>query len=186
MKTYKKVVACILAVAVSAGATGFYAYNQKKNTAVINTSALETETSVQDSASVTRTAAEGSPFKDETVYVLCNNNSNIRDIVVSDWLKNPEALSDLNDFSNLSEITNVKGDETYSGSGDMTWNAGGNDIYYKGHSSDELPVTVTMTYTLDGVTYDNPDDIKGKAVIWLLNSSTSTIKKSQRKSTAKM
>ena len=80
MKTYKKVVACILAIAVSAGATGFYAYSQKKNAAVINTSAVETETAVQDTVSAARTAADGTAFKDETVYVLCNNNSSVRDI----------------------------------------------------------------------------------------------------------
>ncbi|MBR7085018.1 MAG: hypothetical protein IKI37_07570, partial [Oscillospiraceae bacterium] len=164
MKTYKKVVACILAVVISAGATGFYAYNQKKNAAVINTSAVETETAVQDTEAVTRIAAEGNPFKDETVYVLCNNNSAVRDVIVSDWLKNPEALTDLADVSNLSDITNLKGDEDYSSEGsDMTWEAGGNDIYYKGYSHKELPVTVNMTYTLDGVSYDNPDDIKGKS-----------------------
>ena len=164
IKTYKKVVACVLAVTISAGATGFYAYNQKKNAAVINTSAVETETAVQDTEAVTRIAAEGTPFKDETVYVLCNNNSSVRDVIVSDWLKNPEALTDLADVSNLSDITNVKGDETFLEKGsDMTWEAGGNDIYYKGYSHSSLPVTVSMTYTLDGVSYDNPDDLKGKS-----------------------
>ena len=30
------------------------------------------------------------------------------------------------------------------------WNAGGEDIYYQGKSKEELPVSVKLTYYLDG------------------------------------
>lgn len=45
----------------------------------------------------------------------------------------------------------IKGDATYSGSGKtITWAAGGDDVYYRGTSKQELPVGVSMTYLLDG------------------------------------
>ena len=161
MKNYQKIVACVLAVTISAGTTGFYAYHQKKNSTFINTSAVVTE--VIDTESVARVATNGDMFKDETVYVLCNSDASIRDIIVSDWLKNPMAESNISDISNLSNIENVKGDEIFSSNGsDLTWNANGNDIYYKGHATDELPVTVNVKYLLDGVEY-SLDDMKGKS-----------------------
>lgn len=164
MKNYQKIIACVLAVAVSGGATGLYAYSQRRDAA-----AHTTDVSVQALPAVTvpenteRRPEAGETFKDETVYVLCNNDTSIRDVIVSDWLKNPGALSSLADCSSLSHIENVKGDETFTGSGtSMNWNAAGNDIYYKGESDAELPVTVHMTYTLDGRKVD-PDAIKGKS-----------------------
>ena len=46
----------------------------------------------------------------------------------------------------LKDIENVKGDETFTQSGNkVTWQADGNDIFYQGTSESELPVTQKLT-----------------------------------------
>ena len=51
--------------------------------------------------------------KEETVYVFTDPYGNQRDIIVSNWLKNPEGKDRLEDYSDLQDIENVKGDETF-------------------------------------------------------------------------
>ena len=40
-----------------------------------------------------------------------------KEVIVSDWLKNPEGLDDLKDASILENIENVKGEETFQEQG---------------------------------------------------------------------
>lgn len=108
-------------------------------------------TTVADNTAV-NVKADGTAFKDETVYVMADASGATKNIIVSDWLKNFNASAGLSDFSTLSNLVNVKGDETFDqNSNQVTWNANGNDIYYQGNSEAELPVNVKVTYTLDGV-----------------------------------
>lgn len=55
--------------------------------------------------------------KNETVYVITDAAGVPDSVIVSDWLKNGDKLSSLEDSSNLQDIQVVKGDATYSGSG---------------------------------------------------------------------
>ncbi|MCR4896884.1 MAG: hypothetical protein K5891_08945, partial [Lachnospiraceae bacterium] len=101
--------------------------------------------------------------KEETVYVVAGADGAAQQIIVSNWLKNPEGADKLQDASDLQSIENVKGDETYTGTGNsMVWNAGGNDIYYRGTTEKELPVRITVKYFLDGKEIA-PADLAGKA-----------------------
>ena len=102
--------------------------------------------------------------KDETVYVLAGADGSVQKIIVSDWLKNELDSASLTDKSGLSNIENVKGDESYSINGDnMTvWDAQGNDIYYQGDIQKELPVGLTVRYTLNGKTV-SPEQLKGQS-----------------------
>ena len=71
--------------------------------------------------------------KDETVYVILDENGNPTEQIVSDWIKGSENLGQFTDKSTLSDVKNVKGDETFKASGDtLTWNTDGEDIYYQG------------------------------------------------------
>lgn len=89
--------------------------------------------------------------KDETVYIIADSTGKAEETIVSEWLKNPEGKNQLKDVSDLKEIENVKGDESFTQKGsDLTWKAGGNDIYYQGKTSKEAPVTEKITYYLDG------------------------------------
>ena len=102
--------------------------------------------------------------KDETVYVLAGADGSVQKIIVSDWLKNELGSASLTDKSGLSNIENVKGDESYSINGDnMTvWDAQDNDIYYQGDIQKELPVGLTVRYTLNGKAV-SPEQLKGQS-----------------------
>ena len=89
--------------------------------------------------------------KDETVYAKLNSNGTIKKIVVSEHLINTEASKTISDMSSLKDIKNVNGDEEFSIDGNnLTWSANGNDIYYQGNSSDNLPIGVKVSYKLNG------------------------------------
>lgn len=103
-------------------------------------------------------------YKEETVYVNADATGNSDEVTVSDWLKNSGSVSgNLTDESILKEIKNVKGDETFTENGDqLTWNTSGEDIYYQGTTDKKLPVSVKLTYFLDGKEV-KPDELKGKS-----------------------
>ena len=89
--------------------------------------------------------------KDESVYVNADESGATTKITVSNWLKNAGINGTINDESNLKDIQNVKGDETFTQNGDdVQWSAGSNDIYYQGTTDKELPVGVEIKYELDG------------------------------------
>lgn len=103
-------------------------------------------------------------YKEETVYVNADATGTIDEVTVSNWLKNSGSVSgSLTDASTLKDIKNVKGDETFKASGDtLTWNTDGEDIYYQGTTDQNLPVSVKLTYYLDGKEI-KPADLKGKS-----------------------
>lgn len=101
--------------------------------------------------------------KDETVYVIADSTGKATSTIVSAWLRNPDGKEELKDASDLKDITNVKGEETFTQSGsELTWAAGGNDIYYQGTTTKETPVTEKITYYLDDKEV-SPSEIAGKS-----------------------
>ena len=107
--------------------------------------------------------------KNESVYVTAGADGTVQKITVADWLKNSGIASGtLKDSSNLSDITNVKGEETFSQTGEaLEWATAGQDIYYQGQSEQNLPVDVKISYTLDGQEMSVQDMVgkSGKASI---------------------
>lgn len=122
-------------------------------------SALEETTSVPTSAPE---AAAGS--KEETVYVLTDAAGEAQKIIVSDKLTNAEGADSLNDRSELQNIENVNGDETYQTGSDnqLIWNAQGRNICYQGTTDKELPIALTVRYRLDGKDI-SPEELAGKS-----------------------
>ena len=117
----------------------------------------------------TTTAAKAAPageknIKDETVYVLARADGSVEKIIVSDWVQNTRGGDTIHDVTQLTDIENVKGDETYTLGGDnaCVWDARGNDIYYQGSIDQELPVSVAVSYTLDGQPV-TPEELAGKS-----------------------
>ena len=90
--------------------------------------------------------------KEETVYVIADAAGTPTQTIVSAWLKNPEGADTLTDHAELTDIKNVKGNETFTvgENGAVTWQANGNDIHYQGTTTQQLPVTTAVTYELDG------------------------------------
>lgn len=110
------------------------------------------------------TASDARPVgKEETVYIIADPTGKPEQTIVSEWLKNPEGKELLEDASDLTEIENVKGTETFEQTGSvLNWNAKGSDIYYQGKTNKQAPVTEKITYYLDGKEV-SADELAGKS-----------------------
>ena len=93
---------------------------------------------LNDSGSAVPVSSQRVPLqiKEETVYVKTDANGEEKTVIVSDWLKNFSGEAKIKDATDLTDVENVKGNETYKrGKKDsITWNANGKDIYYQGTS----------------------------------------------------
>lgn len=156
-KIIKTVSAVLCAVIVCGAAfTGIYALAANTN----NESGNTTEETVAFAPALSNTSAT----KKETVYVIAGADGSVKKLIVSDWIQNDGKSDTLTDVTEATGIVNVKGDEEYVMGGENTyvWNAGGNDIYYQGNIDKELPVSIKITYELDGKTV-SADEIAGKS-----------------------
>lgn len=100
--------------------------------------------------------------KTETVYVVLNPDGSVSDTVVSSWIHDDDGIQNMKETLNLTNVENVKTDEDPKISGnEYTWNVEGNDLYYKGNSTAQLPVNVKISYKLDGKEL-KAKDIEGK------------------------
>lgn len=90
--------------------------------------------------------------KSETVYVKADAQGKVQDITVETVLKNSGGTQPLADYSTLTQIKNTEGDEEFrqAAGGTLFWDNHGEDIRYEGKGSEPLPVTVTVTYYLNG------------------------------------
>lgn len=153
-KTTKKILAICLCAALCLGGAGMaFAQASSKKADDQPVSAAQQAAELQQKIS-----------KDETVYVLTGADGSVKKIIVSDWLKNELGSASVADKSDLSDIENVKGDESYTINGDnmAVWDAQGNDIYYQGNIQKELPVGLSVRYYLDGKSV-SPEELKGKS-----------------------
>lgn len=101
--------------------------------------------------------------KDETVYVISDAKGQSGKVIVEEWLKNRDKAATIEDVSDLKDITNVKGDETFTQDGDkLIWQADGSDIYYEGTTDKQVPVSEKITYYLDGEEIE-PEQLAGRS-----------------------
>ena len=101
--------------------------------------------------------------KKETVFVIADAEGNAQSVTVSERLHNPGKLNEIADYSALDNIENVGGDQTWSAQdGVIVWKADGADISYEGTSDAPLPVSVHVSYKLDGEAI-TPDELAGKS-----------------------
>ena len=107
-KTTKKILAICLCAALCLGGAGMaFAQASSKKADDQPVSAAQQAAELQQKIS-----------KDETVYVLTGADGSVKKIIVSDWLKNEPGSASVADKSDLSDIENVKGDESYTINGD--------------------------------------------------------------------
>lgn len=101
--------------------------------------------------------------KDETVYVISDAKGQSGKVIVEEWLKNRDKAATIEDVSDLKDITNVKGDETFTQDGDkLIWQADGSDIYYEGTTDKQVPISEKITYYLDGEEIE-PEQLAGRS-----------------------
>ncbi|MEE1033265.1 MAG: hypothetical protein U0L06_01695, partial [Agathobacter sp.] len=162
-----RVVAGVLTIALvgtGIGATAVFA--DKNNSTEVTSEASSEAKSTDDIADDLLNGIslkDNDADKDESVYLISDANGNVDKTIVVDHLKNKDKKDTIEDASNLKDITNVNGKETFDQNGDkITWQADGNDIYYQGTSSDEPPVSQKVTYYLDDKEI-SPEDLAGKS-----------------------
>lgn len=162
-----RIAAGVLTVAIAGTSYGAYTVYAEKGTATESTQQSENKAEAEEELKEVLSAevkkSEEEVGKDETVYIVADNTGKSKEVIVSDWLKNPEGKDNLEDASDLKDIKNVKGDETFKEKdGKLTWAAKGKDIYYQGTTDKEIPVEQSITYYLDGKEM-SADEIAGKS-----------------------
>lgn len=101
--------------------------------------------------------------KTETVYSVLNSDGSISDTIVSSWLHDEDGINNIKETLNLTDVKNIKSNEKPSKDGNTyTWNAKGNDVYYEGTATKQLPVSVKLRYELDGQEM-SAEDMEGKS-----------------------
>ncbi len=107
---------------------------------------------------------EGRKDKTETVYVKADAEGSVQDISVETVLRNRNNGEDIPDYSTLSDIKNMEGDEVFTQNykRKSLWENNGDNISYKGKGDQELPVSVKISYYLDGK-QAAPEEIAGKS-----------------------
>lgn len=178
-----RIVAGVLIVALAGTGVSSYSVSAAKGFGKAAAESTETAKSLDtekssNAAEVTKTDAEDALSdalnnsitinekeigKEETVYVLADSTGKSKEVIVSDHLINQGDKATLEDASTLKDITNVKGDETFTQNGTkLIWQADGNDIYYQGTSKEAAPVDEKITYYLDGKEI-TPEELAGKS-----------------------
>ena len=170
-----RIIAGVLVVTLVATGSSVYSVNAAKAGSAATETVEETEVSeetedTEDAESSLKDLLDNGSHvsekeigKEETVYVIADNTGKEQKIIVSDHLINDDDKDTIEDASTLKDIENVKGDETFTQSGNkVTWQADGNDIFYQGTSESELPVTQKLTYYLDGKEV-TPEELAGKS-----------------------
>ena len=101
--------------------------------------------------------------KSETVYSNLDSNGKAYKTIVSTQLTNEDKSDEITDISNLLNIENTNGNETFKKEGNqIVWDSNGNNIYYKGESDKQLPVECKITYELNGEEI-SAEELKGKS-----------------------
>ena len=101
--------------------------------------------------------------KSETVYSNLDSNGKAYKTIVSTQLTNEDKSDEITDISNLLNIENTNGDETFKKEGNqIVWDSNENNIYYKGESDKQLPVECKITYELNGEEI-SAEELKGKS-----------------------
>lgn len=115
-----------------------------------------------EAAASSKTTPDGVD-KAETVYAKANANGTVTETTVEATLKAREGAT-ISDVADLREITNQEGDEEYIAGADHTllWQNHGTSITYEGRSDASLPVSIGVTYYLDGQEI-SPDALAGRS-----------------------
>ena len=105
----------------------------------------------------------GEVLKTETVYVNLNSAGKVEKVNVTDWLHTDKGEVYVDDISSLENITNVKSEVLPVVDGEkLRWHMPETDLYYSGTTDKEPPVSIDISYSLNGKKV-SADDIAGKS-----------------------
>ena len=184
MKNNLKKIMCVL---LCASMLASFSACSKKNDG--STDEPTTAPSQSDTTKVSYDTAATSYKKNETVYVNMASNGKVTSKVVTDWLHTDKAQTYIDDKTDLSDIKNVKSnvEPVKNKDGSYRWNMETTDLYYRGTTEKELPISIGITYYLDGKQIE-PKKLAGKKgqvkmVITVNNLSKKTVKVSGKDTT---
>lgn len=101
--------------------------------------------------------------KDETVYVMQNPDGSIKNEIVSNWVHSDNGINSINEKLDLTNIKNVKSDKKPTiKDGVISWDMSDNDVYYQGNTTKTPPITMNISYKLDGKEI-TPANLAGKS-----------------------
>ena len=105
----------------------------------------------------------GEVLKTETVYVNLDSAGKVEKVNVTDWLHTDKGEVYVDDISSLENITNVKSEVLPVVDGKkLRWHMPETDLYYSGTTDKEPPVSIDISYSLNGKEV-SADDIAGKS-----------------------
>ena len=184
MKNNLKKIMCVL---LCASMLASFSACSKKNDG--STDEPTTAPSQSDTTKVSYDTAATSYKKNETVYVNMASTGEVTSKVVTDWLHTDKAQTYIDDKTDLSDIKNVKSnvEPVKNKDGSYRWNMETTDLYYRGTTEKELPISIGITYYLDGKQIE-PKKLAGKKgqvklVITVNNLSKKTVKVSGKDTT---
>ncbi|MGN0378176.1 MAG: hypothetical protein ACI4EU_01155 [Butyrivibrio sp.] len=151
-KNMTKIVSCVLVCAMAIGCCGMVlaspqevSVNAGQNTRIVK------EEDNTEKPDISNVIDNTDVDKEETVYVITKADGTVDKVIVSELLKNPDKKNKLEDVTLLSDIVNVKSDAGYVINGSScVWDAAGENICYRGTTSQEIPVTFKISFKLDG------------------------------------
>lgn len=149
------VLAVILMVVLSIGLWGC-ADGSSDGSQAEQSVSTEEGTGEEGSEADSEREAHGSRFeKVETINVNTNFAGDPQAIAVSEWIKNPDELSAIEDESLLQAIAPDDDSITFTQEGNrITWDVQGKDLTYSGLIDKELPFDIDYEFKLDGQAVD--------------------------------
>ncbi len=88
--------------------------------------------------------------KEETIYAKLEGNGQVSEVIVSEHLKETYE-NETEDKTKLENIKNINGNEKFTlENGRLVWSSTGKDIYYQGNTTLELPISLNISYYLNG------------------------------------
>ncbi len=106
-------------------------------------------------------ALEGS--RGETVYIETDAEGNVKSIVSSVYISNPDGEATITDYAALTGVKNISGTEAPVIDGDkLTFETGGEDVCYQGTAQGPLPFDVEIAYYLNSQRL-TPEEIAGRS-----------------------
>lgn len=108
-------------------------------------------------------AEEYEKTRSESVYVDLSANGSPTSIIASVYLTNSGGKTTLTDYTTLTDVSNVLGNDKPQIEGNaVTFQADGDDVCYQGTGHTTPPISVSITYTLDGKEIQ-PMELRGKS-----------------------
>lgn len=138
---------------------------KKTNKKILKATALTAVAATMSTAvlPVNAETANTDVTKNEDVFVVLNTDGTVSKTTVSDTLHSDSGFSNYDDKSNVADAQNLKSTDPLTKSSDgYTWNTTEKDIYYQGTYSGNLPLGISISYTLDGKSISE-EDLVGKS-----------------------